>query len=85
MAVGSALTANTSWREPPDFVARGFTHDEGTFDDVIPLLERALAKAAAEGIGDVHPLEQIIARTVSRWARSRGGRTPIVIPVVVDA
>ena len=71
--------------EAPDFVARGFTHDAHTFDPVVPLLEKALAKAAAEGIGEVHQLEQIIARTVSRWAHADGRRTPIIIPVVIDA
>jgi ribonuclease J len=71
--------------EPPDFLARGFTHDQHTFDSVIPLVVKALAKAAAEGIGDVHQLEQIIARTVSRWAHNDGRRSPIIIPVVIDA
>ncbi|MGN6243666.1 MAG: ribonuclease J [Motilibacteraceae bacterium] len=71
--------------EPPDFLARGFTHDRRTFDAAVPLIEQALAKAAAEGIGDVERLEQIIARTVSRWAHSDGRRTPIVIPVVIEA
>jgi ribonuclease J len=71
--------------EAPDFLARGFTHDQHTFDAVIPLVVKALAKAAAEGIGDAHQLEQIIARTVSRWAHNDGRRSPIVIPVVIDA
>jgi ribonuclease J len=71
--------------EEPDFLARGFTHDVHTFDPVVPLIEKALAKAAGEGIGEVHQLEQIIARTVSRWAHSTGRRSPIVIPVIIDA
>ena len=29
--------------EPPDFLARGFVHDETTFNDVEPLIEKALA------------------------------------------
>jgi ribonuclease J len=71
--------------EAPDFVARGFTHDQKTFDPLVPLIEKALAKAASERIGDVHQLEQLIARVVSRWAHSAGRRSPIVIPVVIDA
>jgi ribonuclease J len=71
--------------EPPDFLARGFTKDKSTFDSVVPLIEKALAKAAGEGIGDPHQLEQIIARTVSRWAHNDGRRSPIIIPVVIDA
>ena len=71
--------------EPPDFLSRGFGLDQHTFDTAIPLVEKALAKAAAEGIGDIHQLEQIIARTVSRWAQNNGRRNPIIIPVVIDA
>ncbi len=71
--------------EAPDFVARGFTHDQLTFEPLVPLIEKALAKAASERIGDIHQLEQIIARVVSRWAHSDGRRSPIVIPVVIDA
>jgi ribonuclease J len=71
--------------EKPDFIARGFTHEQRTFDPVVPLLEKALAKAAGEGIGDVRQLEQIITKTVSRWAHSDGRRSPLIIPVVIDA
>jgi ribonuclease J len=71
--------------EKPDFIARGFTHEQRTFEPVVPLLEKALAKAAGEGIGDVRQLEQIITRTVSRWAHSDGRRSPLIIPVVIDA
>jgi ribonuclease J len=35
--------------EPPDFLVRGFVHDETTFADMIPTIEKALAKAAEEG------------------------------------
>ena len=71
--------------EDPDFLARGFTHDPHTFDPVVPLISKALSKAAAEGIGDVVQLEQIIARTVSTWLHRNGRRSPLVIPVVIDA
>lgn len=71
--------------EPPDFLARGFTHDPRTFDAVGPLIDKALAKAAAEGIVDVVQLEQIIARTVSTWLHRNGRRSPLVIPIVIDA
>ncbi len=71
--------------EPPDFLARGYSHDETTFDAVIPLIEKALARAAGEGVGDPHQLEQIIVRTVSRWTFKTHRRTPLIIPVVIDA
>ena len=41
--------------EPPDFLARGFVHDETTFDAVVPLIEQALARAAEEGVGGAAP------------------------------
>ncbi|MFZ0323823.1 MAG: ribonuclease J [Actinomycetes bacterium] len=71
--------------EPPDFLARGFAHDEAMFDAVVPLIEKALAKAAEEGIGEPHQLEQLIHRAVSRWARDTYRRSPIILPIVIDA
>ena len=37
--------------EPPDFLARGFVHDETTFDAAVPLIEKALDRGRQEGIG----------------------------------
>ncbi|MEO7262319.1 MAG: ribonuclease J [Jatrophihabitantaceae bacterium] len=71
--------------EPPDFLARGVVHDESTFTTVIPLIEKALAKAAEEGIGDSRQLEQLIYRTVARWARETYRRSPVIVPIVIDA
>ena len=71
--------------EPPDFLARGFVHDKATFAEVIPLIEKALAKAAAEGIGEQHQLEQLIHRTVSRWTFKKYRRNPVILPIVIDA
>ena len=56
--------------EAPDFLARGFVHDEGTFDDVVPLIEKALAKAAEEGVGGA-----LAARAADRPRRRPPGRT----------
>ncbi|CCG02052.1 putative ribonuclease [Blastococcus saxobsidens DD2] len=71
--------------EKPDFLARGFVHDERTFDEVVPLIERALAKAAEEGVGGSVQLEQLIARAVGRWADNAYRRSPLIIPIVIDA
>jgi len=71
--------------EPPDFLARGFVHDESTFTTVVPLIEKALAKAAEEGIGDSRQLEQLIYRTVARWTRDTYRRSPVIVPIVIDA
>ncbi|HEU5008951.1 MAG TPA: ribonuclease J [Jatrophihabitantaceae bacterium] len=71
--------------DPLDFLARGFVHDDTTFSTVVPLIEKALAKAANEGIGDTRQLEQLIHRTVTRWARDTYRRSPIVVPIIIDA
>src|SRR3954465_1419695 len=71
--------------EPPDFLARGFVHDESTFTDVEPLIEKALARAAEEGVGGSVQLEQLIARAVGQWAHRRYRRSPMIIPIVIDA
>ena len=71
--------------EPPDFLARGFVHDDKTFDAVVPLIEQALDRAAQEGVGTALQLEQLIQRAVGTWAHKTYRRSPMVIPVVVDA
>jgi ribonuclease J len=71
--------------EPPDFLARGFVHDEKTFDAVVPLVEQALARAAEEGVGTAVQLEQLISRAVSNWAHKAYRRSPMIIPIVIDA
>jgi ribonuclease J len=71
--------------EPPDFLTRGLVHDKDAFDAVIPLLEEALGAAAKEGIGDSRQLEQIISRTVGKWAHRTHRSSPMIIPVVIDA
>jgi ribonuclease J len=71
--------------DPPDFLVRGFVHDEHTFDAAVPVIEKTLARAASEGIGDSHQLEQMLGRDISRWAERKFRRTPLIIPIVIDA
>jgi ribonuclease J len=71
--------------EPPDFLARGFVHDDTTFKAVVPVIEDTLARAAKEGIGDARQLEELIGRAVGNWTFRTWRRRPVVIPVVIDA
>ncbi len=71
--------------DPPDFLVRGFEHEPKAFDPAVTVIEKTLARAAADGIGDAHRLEQMIGRDVSRWAQRSFRRTPLVIPIVIDA
>ena len=64
----------------PDFLVRGFVHDEHTFDAAVPCVEKTLAHAAAEGIGDAHQLEQMLGRDIGRWAERKFRRTPLDHP-----
>jgi ribonuclease J len=71
--------------EEPDFLVRGFVHDETAFAEVVPAIEKTLARAAEEGVRGSVQLEQLIARAVSQWAHRTYRRSPMVIPVVIDA
>jgi hypothetical protein len=44
-----------------------------------------VARAAGEGIGDAHQLEQMIGRDFARWAQRAFRRSPLIIPIVIDA
>jgi ribonuclease J len=71
--------------EEPDFLARGLILEGLDTAEVVTRIREALAKAAADGVGDTHQLEQLITRTVARWAERRYRRRPMIIPVVIDA
>ncbi len=71
--------------EPPDFLARGFVHEAASFDAAVPLIEKELARAAEEGVTAVDQLEGLIARAVANWAHRSHRRSPMIIPVVIDA
>ena len=71
--------------EPPEFLARGLGADDSLFEDAIPSIEKALAAAASDGVGDPIDLEKRIGRAVSQWAGRKHRRNPLVIPVVVEA
>ena len=80
------VDANTGrLAEPPDFLARGFVHDDTTFKEVIPVIEETLAKAASEGIGEANALEELVGRSVGNWTYRHWRRRPVVIPIVIDA
>ena len=71
--------------DPPDFLVRGFEHEHGAFDPAVQVIEKTLARAAAEGIGDARQLEQMMGRDVGRWAQRAFRRTPLIIPIIIDA
>jgi ribonuclease J len=68
----------------PEIHARGSGIDEGAFSDVLPKLEDALARAAADGVSDAHALRQLARRVVGKWVSDNYRRRPMIIPVVVE-
>ncbi len=68
----------------PEIHARGSGIDESAFGAVRPLLEEALARAAADGINDTHQLGQLVRRVLGKWVSDNYRRRPMIIPVVVE-
>ncbi len=68
----------------PEIRARAFAEDDHVFDNVKPLIERALAEAAGEGVRDTYALQQVIRRTIGTWVNKAHRRRPMIIPVVIE-
>jgi ribonuclease J len=68
----------------PEIHARGSGIDDEAFDAVIPRIEEALAGAAADGVAELHQLQQLVRRTVGRWVNETYRRRPMILPVVVE-
>jgi ribonuclease J len=68
----------------PEVHARGFVEDDRLFDEVLPRIEEALERAASEGVGDVHQLQQLVRRTVGKWVNETHRRRPMIVPLVVE-
>ena len=68
----------------PEIRARAFAEDDHVFDAVKPMIERALAEAAGEGIRDTYALQQVIRRTIGTWVNKAHRRRPMIIPVVIQ-
>ncbi|HEU4849697.1 MAG TPA: ribonuclease J [Terrimesophilobacter sp.] len=69
----------------PEVQSRGFAEDEAVFDDVKPMIVKALADAAENGTRDTHSFSQVIRRTVGRWVNTQHRRRPMIVPVVIEA
>ena len=68
----------------PEIRARAFAEDDHVFDAVKPLIERALAEAAGDGVRDTYALQQVIRRTIGTWVNKAHRRRPMIIPVVIE-
>ena len=70
--------------ERPDFLAHGFEQDDSTFDSAVPVIQKVLTMASKEGI-DPEQVEALISQAMSTWAQRRYRRSPLIIPVIIDA
>jgi ribonuclease J len=64
--------------------SRGAGIDDEQLAAVVPKIEEALADAAAEGVGDVYQLQQIIRRVVGKWVDATFRRRPMILPVIIE-
>ena len=68
----------------PEIRAKAYAEDDHVFDDVKPLIEKALGAAAQDGIRDTYAMQQVIRRTIGTWVNRNHRRRPVIIPVVIE-
>ncbi|WP_304610745.1 ribonuclease J [Modestobacter sp. L9-4] len=69
---------------PVHLTARGFSDDQGAFDEVLELVEKELGRAMEDQSVDAHRLSQVIRRTVGKWVSDKYRRRPMIIPTVLE-
>jgi ribonuclease J len=68
----------------PEIHSRGAGIEDDAFAAVTPLLEDALAQAAADGVADQRQLQQLCRRVIGKWVSDTFRRRPMILPVVVE-
>ncbi|WP_025274069.1 ribonuclease J [Haloglycomyces albus] len=68
----------------PTISAKGFSNDPRAFDEVLPLINSAMEKAARDDVLDPHRLQQIMRRTVGKWVNDTYRRRPMIVPHVLE-
>ncbi len=71
--------------EDPDYLAHGFPPEVMDFSAATPAIQAALTKSARDGIEDLDQIEELVRRAASTWAHRTHRRSPLIIPVIVDA
>jgi ribonuclease J len=71
--------------EDPDYLAHGFVPDAVDFSGATTVIQKALTKATRDGIEDIEQIEDLVRRAASTWAHREHRRSPLIIPVIVDA
>ncbi|NXY94127.1 ribonuclease J [Streptomyces sp. BR123] len=68
----------------PNIQARGSGIEDSAFTGVLPKIEEAIARAAADGVAEPHQIQQLIRRTMGKWVSDGYRRRPMILPVVVE-
>ncbi|MEW2352707.1 ribonuclease J [Spirillospora sp. NPDC029432] len=68
----------------PEVHARGAGIMNEDFDEIIERIEAVLSDSGADGVNDLHQLNQVVRRTVGKWVNDNYRRRPMIIPVVVE-
>ncbi|GAA2457952.1 ribonuclease J [Actinomadura vinacea] len=68
----------------PEIHARGAGIVNEDFQEVIERVEAVLRDAGADGVNDLHQMNQVVRRTVGKWVNDNYRRRPMIIPVVVE-
>jgi ribonuclease J len=76
---------NGKLTEDPDYLAHGFERDAMDFETATPAIQKALTRAAREGIEDIEQIEELVRAAASGWAHRKHRRSPLIIPVIIDA
>ncbi|MCA1780780.1 MAG: ribonuclease J [Dermatophilaceae bacterium] len=71
--------------EDPDYLAHGFPPDTIDFSAATPAIQKALTKATSDSIEDLEQIEDLVRRAASAWVHREHRRSPLIIPVIVDA
>ncbi|MDN6745826.1 MAG: ribonuclease J, partial [Brevibacterium sp.] len=62
----------------PEIHARGVAESDSVFDSIMPKVTKAVEDALKDGNSDQYQLQQVVRRTVGRWASSKLRRKPMI-------
>ena len=71
--------------EAPEYLAHGFPPEGTDFSSATPAIQKALTKASTDRIEDLEQLEELVRRAASSAVHRAHRRSPLIIPVIVDA
>ena len=68
----------------PELHARGLGLEDSAFEPVVEQVRIALEEALAEGITEVHELQQRARKIVGKWVGTQHRRRPMIVPVIIE-